>query len=120
DHVGRFARLESALAVRQSVDLDIRQGDAVALLSGILAAFRPGSAVCVYHTAVTYQFSDPARQALEQALVEAGKRQPVWCLSCEATPDNDYPLVLSEYSAGACQERILASCDPHGVWIEWW
>jgi hypothetical protein len=121
DQAARFARLEKAIAIRLDETLDIRPGNALALLPDALAAIPEDQPVCVYHTYVTYQFSEEMREALDAILVMAGLRRPVWRMSAEGSPlrPGDAPLELRRYQGGVRDKRRLALAHPHGRWIEW-
>ncbi len=119
DHRARFARLEKALPIYAHHKPEIRGGDALALLPDALAAAPPNETLCVYHTIVTYQFSHEMREALDNLLIAAGVRRPVWRLQLEFGGEGRYPLRLVRFHDGATAEEKLALCDPHGAWIEW-
>ncbi len=119
DHRTRFARLDNALAIYAKQKVEIQEGDALALLPEALARAPANETLCVYHTIVTYQFSPEMREALENTLVTAGVRRPVWRLALEFGRDNFYPLRLTCYRDDTKTEEALALCDPHGAWIEW-
>jgi hypothetical protein len=119
DHVARFAKLEQALAIASQEKLPIRRGDALELLADALAAAPVHETVCVYHSFVTYQFSREQRAALDDLLIAASLRRPVWRLSFEGTVSGDAPLVLYGYRNGLRTKRLLAQCQPHGAWLEW-
>ncbi len=121
DQVGRFARLQKAIDIRLQHKLDVRAGNALTLLPDALAQIPEDQAVCVYHTYVTYQFSDAMREALDNILIVAALRRPIWRISAEgslASP-GDAPLTLRHYHDGTRAKRQLALCHPHGAWIEW-
>ncbi|HEX4078622.1 MAG TPA: DUF2332 domain-containing protein [Rhizomicrobium sp.] len=119
DQVARFAALERALEIRVRETPSIRQGDALELLPDALSEIPPGETACVYHSFVTYQFSDEKRAALDDLLIAASLRRPVWRLSWEGTLSGDAPLLLYAYRDGIRTKRLLALCQPHGAWMEW-
>jgi hypothetical protein len=119
DRVERVARLEAALAAYKDVKPEIRIGNALDLLPDALAAVPKDGVACVYHTFVTYQFSDAMRRALYDVLTVAGLRREVWCLSNEGFIHNQNPLTLWRYHDGVREETLLAYTQPHGAWIEW-
>jgi len=119
DHVARFATLDRALALAAQEVLPIRNGDALELLPDVLSEFPPHETVCVYHSFVTYQFSEAQRTALDDLLIAASLRRPVWRLSLEGTLSGDAPLILYGYENGTMSRRLLAQCQPHGAWLEW-
>jgi hypothetical protein len=119
DHTARFANLERALEILTASPPPIREGDALELLPEALAAIPPAETACVYHSFVTYQFSEENRAALDDMLIAAGLRRPVWRLSFEGTLSGDAPLLLYRYADGLREKRLLALCQSHGAWIEW-
>ncbi len=119
DRVERLTRLDAALAAYKDAKPEIRIGSALDLLPDALAAVPKDGVVCVYHTFVTYQFSNAMRRALTDMLTVAGLRREVWCLGNEGFLDNRNPLTLRRYRDGAQEERLLANTQPHGAWIEW-
>ena len=119
DHVARFAKLDQALAVASQETLPIRKGNALELLPEALAEAPAHEAVCVYHSFVTYQFSEEQRAALDNLLIAASLRRPIWRLSFEGTLSGDAPLILYAYESGVRAKQLLAQCQPHGAWLEW-
>jgi hypothetical protein len=118
DQVARLTRLDRAIELFAKEKPGIRAGDALALLPDTLAAVPRDHVPVVYHTIAVYQFSREMREALENILTVAGLRRPVWRLSFEYD-GSLYVLSAVRYADGARQERRLASCHPHGTWIEW-
>ncbi|HTW33385.1 MAG TPA: DUF2332 domain-containing protein [Rhizomicrobium sp.] len=119
DHRARLERLDRALEIYAHGKPDIRAGDALELLPEALAEAPANETVCVYHTVVTYQFPQEAREALDNMLIAAGVRRPVWRLSLEFAGENYHPLRLTRYADGVKATEELALCDPHVAWIEW-
>ena len=119
DQIGRFARLEAALAIYNDVRPEIRVGDALDLLPEALARAPEDETVCVYHSYVTYQFTAEMRAALDDILMVAGLRRPVWRLRYEGSRSHENALDLRRYRDGAKEDRMLAKAHPHGIWIEW-
>lgn len=115
----RFERLDAALKAFGDAKPPIRVGDALALLPNALRDAPEHQPVCVYHTYVTYQFTGEMREALDNILVMAGLRRPVWRLSAEGTLSGENPLTLHRYHDGTRDQRRLALCHPHGAWLEW-
>ncbi|MGH6889480.1 MAG: DUF2332 domain-containing protein [Rhizomicrobium sp.] len=119
DHRARFQNLERALAVVGEERLPIRAGDALGLLPEALSEIPALETACVYHTFVTYQFSEDARTALDDLLIAASLRRPLWRLGWEGTLSGEAPLLLYRYRDGLRDKRLLALCQPHGAWMEW-
>jgi hypothetical protein len=119
DNVTRFARLERALEIVTASPPPIRRGDALDLLPEALAPIPLDATACVYHSFVTYQFSEEKRAALDDLLIAASLRRQVWRLSFEGALSGDAPLLLYSYRCGVRQKRLLALCQSHGAWMEW-
>jgi len=118
DQVSRLERLDRAVALFAEEKPPIRAGDALALLPDALAAVPRDAVPVVYHTIAVYQFSREMREALESILTIAGLRRPVLRVSFEFDGQL-YILSLIRYADGTREETRLASCHPHGTWIEW-
>lgn len=118
DQGARLKRMDSAIELYMHHRPVIRAGDALALLPDALAVIPRGQLACIYHTIAIYQFSRTMKQALEDILTVAGLRQPVWRLSFEYDGEL-YILSSIRYEDGVRQESRLASCHPHGTWLEW-
>jgi len=121
DHAERFARLEKAINVFQANPVEIRAGDALALLPDAIAQIPENEPVCIYHTYVVYQFSEEMREALDNILITASLRRPLWRLSCEGSLASvgEAPMRVRRYKDAQKQSEVLAACHPHGAWIEW-
>lgn len=119
DQVERFARLEKALEIYAREKPEIRAGNALDLLPEAIAGIREDQPVCIYHTMVIYQFSEEAREALDNLLLTASLRRPVWRLGFEGSLKGENALALGRYRDGQREVRSLAICHPHGTWMEW-
>ena len=118
DQGTRLTRLDRAIALFAEAKPPILAGDALALLPDALARVPRDQVPVVYHTIAVYQFSREMREALESLLVIAGLRRPVWRLSFEFD-GSLYVLAAIRYADGTREETRLASCHPHGTWMEW-
>ncbi len=118
DQAARLARLDAAIALFEKDKPPILVGDALALLPDVLARVPREQTPVVYHTIAVYQFSHDMREALESMLVVAGLRRAVWRLSFEFDGEL-YILSAIRYADGTRDETRLASCHPHGTWVEW-
>ncbi|HEX3943101.1 MAG TPA: DUF2332 domain-containing protein [Rhizomicrobium sp.] len=121
DHLARFERLENAIERFRANPAEIRAGDALTLLPETIAQAPEDQPVCVYHTYVVYQFSEEMREALDNILIMASLRRPVWRLSCEGslTSVGEAPMRLRCYVDGQKESRMLAAYQSHGSWLEW-
>lgn len=121
DQLARFARLEKAIELFRANPVEIRAGDALALLPDAIAQVPEDEPLCVYHTYVVYQMSEELREALDNILVMASLRRPIWRLSCEGSLAfvGEAPMRLRRYVGGQKRSRELAHSHPHGAWLEW-
>jgi hypothetical protein len=118
DQTARLARLDRAIELFMMRRPMVRAGDALDLLPDVLAEIPSDQVPCVYHTIAVYQFSREMKQALEDLLTVAGLRRPVWRISFEFNGEL-YILSKVRYADGLREEERLASCHPHGTWLEW-
>lgn len=119
DNVGRFTRLEAALEIFMKEQPEIRFGDALSLLPETIDGIPENIPVCVYHTFVTYQFTEEMREALDNLLTLAALRRPIWRLSLEGRLGGKTPLQLYRYRDGTRDKRVLGQAHSHGGWLEW-
>jgi hypothetical protein len=104
----------------------IRLGDALALLPDALDEGAVDCAVVVYHSHVTYQFSDAMRTRLNEILATSSRKRPDYRVSIEwdgaflKTTEGNYPVNVGLYNGiDDAHLRTVAFADPHGAWIEW-
>lgn len=126
EHTQRFARLDGAIAEALAHPQRIWSGDALALLPDALGELPPYGAVVVYHSHVTYQFSDAMRARLNETLMQRSRNRPVYRVSIEwdgqflKPNEGNYPINVGLYENGNEPNiRTVAFADPHGAWIEW-
>jgi len=116
----RFERLEAALKLGAQYPPPIRAGDALALLPEIIGALADTVAPCIFHSLVTYQFTDEMRARFDELLLGVSRKRPLWRLSMEMEGlSGRIPLTFARYEAGEKTSRELAECGPHGLWINW-
>jgi hypothetical protein len=118
DQVARLKRLDRAIELFRAETPPILAGDALELLPDALGRVPRDATPVVYHTIAVYQFSRDMKEALDSMLVIAGLRRPVWRLSFEYDGAL-YVLSAIRYADGTREETRLASCHPHGTWLEW-
>jgi hypothetical protein len=124
DQPARHARLEAALDIAREHPVEVRRGDALEELPGLIAEPPEDTLVCVFHTAAVAYFGDERVQELT-ALLEAVEREIVW-VSGEASSilgggpvAEGAPLhfALMAGRPGALVER--GRMGHHGGWLEW-
>jgi len=118
DQPTRLARLDHAIQLFMTRKPTIRAGDALDLLPAALADVPMEQVPCVYHTIAVYQFAREMKRALEDLLLVAGLRRPVWRISFEFDGEL-YILAAIRYTDGLREEKRLARSHPHGTWLEW-
>jgi len=122
DQLARHARLDGALAVAREHPVEVRRGDALTELAGLIEEAPADALVCVFHTAVLAYFT---REQVEQLrrLLEAVERDVAWI-------GGEAPGVLIGESTGGPLHFALAAGSPgalvqrarmghHGGWLEW-
>ena len=115
----RFARFDGAMEVALAHPQRIWPGDALALLpDAVTRELPPNGAAVVYHSHVTYQFSEEMRARLNELLMTLSCKRPIYRLSIE-WDGADYPINLGRYDGGEPTRRTLGHCDPHGSWLGW-
>ena len=124
DQPARQARLAAALTVAGEHPVEVRRGDALTELPGLIAEAPADALVCVFHTAVVAYFTPEQIEAL-RALLEAAERDVAW-IAGEASGllvDDPRPegarlgFALTVGPPGAIVKR--GRMGHHGGWLEW-
>lgn len=116
----RLERLDRALALARRAPPPLVAGDALDVLPGRLDDLPSDGVACVYHAFAINQFSEAARQTLQEILHTAARKRPVVRIGLEWYDPGGAELHWSVYGDGARAEDVtLARCDPHGAWIAW-
>jgi hypothetical protein len=122
DQPARHTRLAAALAVAREHPVDVRRGDALALLPDLIAEAPADALVCVFHSAVLAYFTREQIDALG-ALLEAVERDIAWVageapgLLTGERLDGPVHFSLSVGRPGALVQR--GRMGHHGGWLEW-
>ena len=121
DQPERIDRLRRAIAVARTCELDLRRGDYVDLLPGLLDGRRDDALTVVFHSVSTTYLDEDRYSRLVDVLRRAGKDGPLAWISLEGPRgDPDYhgvALDLTQWPGG--ETRRLAKADYHGAWLEW-
>lgn len=115
----RFQRLDAAIEIARANPARVVIGDALANLADVGSATPRDGTLVVYHSHVTYQFSEDMRRSLDAIIKSLSLARPVYRVSIEWDGSSDYPIKIERYENGAPQARTIALCDPHGAWLEW-
>ncbi len=124
DQPARHARLEAALAIARDHPVEVRRGDALAELPGLIAEAPEDALVCVFHTAALIYFTREQVDALA-TLLEAVERDVAWIggeargvLAEDRDEDGAPPhFALMAGRPGALVKR--GRMGHHGGWLEW-
>jgi hypothetical protein len=114
----RFQRLEAAIATALAHPQRVIAGDALAHLEAAVTALPSTGVAVVYHSHVTYQFSDDMRARLNATIESLSRARPIYRVSIE-WDGSDYPVRIGRYENGDVAKRTIALCDPHGSWLDW-
>ena len=124
DQTARHRRLAGVLAIAREHPVEVRRGDALTELPGLIAAAPDEALVCVFHTAVLAYFTREQRTALA-ALLAAAERDVAW-VSGEAPG-----IVVDEHNELRAPVHFSLAVGPpgalvqrgrmghHGGWLEW-
>jgi hypothetical protein len=122
EHKRRMGLLKSAIQEAGKYRLDLRKGDAIELLPGILSS-SGDSAKCVFSTFTLNQFSELSRGRLWDILAKSSEQGDVYLVSAEwfaVHGSGEHPeLVMATFRRGLREDKQLAYCDAHGEWIQW-
>jgi hypothetical protein len=130
-------RLVTALDVVAQTDIAMHEGDALALLPGLLASMP--SPLCVYHSACLMYWSTEAKDKLNNLLKDASRDRDIYRLSLEPSEqwdkwslgraDNPFeakngpPMtgetIITKYSRGNAEKRVVARHSPDYGTIAW-
>lgn len=124
DQPARHERLAAALAVAREHPVEIRRGDALALLPDLIAEAPPDALVCVFHTAVLAYFTRAQIDALgvllgavERDLAWIGGEAPGVLTEDRRVPGAPLHFALTAGPPGALVQR--GRMGHHGGWLEW-
>ncbi|MGN1400099.1 MAG: DUF2332 domain-containing protein [Bacillus sp. (in: firmicutes)] len=116
DHTKRMAMFERAAGQVHQYAPDLREGDGLELLPGLINEVPYGYAICLYHTHVANQLSIGARKKLLEMVKGIGAKRDIYHLYNNV---KDRYLRLDSYMSGVHRHELLAETDGHGRWFEW-
>lgn len=132
DQADRFHRLVGALELARTTPPDVRRGDAVGDVGGLVAEVAQHGHPVVMNTWVLNYLTFDQRLAYVAELDRIGSTQDLsWVLaeSPAETPGLPIPttdpaeeltvLSLVQWRSGRRSVQRLASCHPHGYWLHW-
>jgi len=115
----RFERHRAAVTIARNQPPRLLKGDGLDLVSGEVAAVAQRHVPCVFHSHAIYQM-DSAWRTLFIAMLDAlGRQRDMAHISLEWLGDDPGPqLRATMWINGERSQRHLASCHPHGRWME--
>jgi hypothetical protein len=120
DMTDRLERLDRAVEAVRADPPQLRRGDVVEELPGILAGLDDGAVTLVVATAALGYVPKAGRRSVFDTLRAAGERSPVAYVGTTqpASGAHDfYGLELQLWPGG--EREILAHADFHGRWLDW-
>jgi hypothetical protein len=117
----RFVILKQAIALARTLPRPLLKGDAALLLPRVLEAIPSEQTVCLVHSYALRQGDPSVLSRVEETLIEASKRRPIWRISLEIEQGGwDAPrLELFSYEEGTVRQEWLATCQVHGDAMRW-
>ncbi|MCY3935957.1 MAG: DUF2332 domain-containing protein [Chloroflexi bacterium] len=122
EHRDRLASLRQAISIAREFSLDLRRGDALALLPGITAELSADCAPVFFHSYVTQQLTPEERSQLPLLIMRISRPfRHAFHLWHERSGTSPYPeLGLRQLHFGEIvDETQLADVEAHVRWLEW-
>lgn len=119
EQIARRQRLDAALELASRYPPDLRKGDALDLLPGILSELSPEGTVCLFHAFTLNQFTTAAKAAFHDLLADLSRKRPLFVVALEWGDGEAPELRLKNFDNGAVSDLLLAHGDAHGAWIDW-
>ena len=118
DQAERLGRLRAAIDIVRADPPELIRGDYVRDLPRLLADRVPGAQLVVYETASTQYLDREQRNALHEAMHDAGRTEPFTFLTTRSTSGEDhYTFEAVDWPSG--ERRAVEHFDFHGAWLRW-
>jgi hypothetical protein len=115
----RFARLDAAIATTREFPHRIVHGNALELPEGAVTDLPSSGLAVVYHSYVTYQFSEAMRLRLNEIIEALSHKRTIYRVSIEWEGGGNCPIIVGRCEKGSVTKRTIALCDGHAAWLEW-
>ncbi|MEC2158684.1 DUF2332 domain-containing protein [Virgibacillus halodenitrificans] len=116
EHVDRRDLFDKVASQVQAANLQLIEGDGVAMLPELVNEISSEMAVVVFHTHVANQFSNLLKEELLQQIHSIGSKRDIFHLY-----NNMYDryLHLDYYLQGGKVSHIVGETEGHGRWFTW-
>ena len=94
-------------------------GNALELLERAVTDLPSSGMAVVYHSYVTYQFSEAMRLRLNEIIEALSHKRTIYRVSIEWEGGGNCPIIVGRYENGRVDKRTIALCDGHAAWLEW-
>jgi hypothetical protein len=120
EHTARFDLLHRAVEIARNNPPELRKGDVLELLPGIINTLPPDSYPCLFHSFVSNQMSPEKRNHLANLIADYGATRNLCTIAIDLSEIHKYPrLELLSYINGTKAHRHIANCSGHSRWLEW-
>jgi len=120
EQTARFELLHRAIEIARNTPPELRKGDALDILPGVIDALPPDSYPCLFHSFVSNQMSPEERSHLANIIDNYGPKRNLCSISIDLSDKYKYPrLDMLSYNNGMKGHRHLANCSGHSRWLEW-
>ena len=122
EHHDRRESLHKAISIAKNFNLDLRKGDALELLPGIVGELSAECAPVFFHSYVTQQLTPKNQALLPQLIIQTSSRfRHAFHLWHERGKNSSFPeLVLRHIQYGNTTiTSLLAFAEAHVRWLEW-
>lgn len=120
EHQKRAYQLERAIQLARHAPQQIVRGDALELLPSLIERIQQDAQLCIFHSFTLSLADGEPRERLEYMLANASEKRNLFHISFEWPRNSETPLLgLASLSNGKRTEKVLASCNAHGEWLEW-
>jgi hypothetical protein len=119
EHQERAHLLQAALRLAAPDPPPLWAGDALDLLPRALAQAPAAATLCIWHSYTLNQFTAAARARFAAILTEHSRQRDLYRISMEGLMLGQPQVRLMTYTQGTAHEELLATCNPHGRWLEW-
>jgi hypothetical protein len=116
EHHERRERFEQAAELFKEKEVELIEGDGLALLEDVVKKLPVDAPICVFHTHVANQLSEPQKKRLIEKIREIGSTRDVFHIYNNMW---DRRLHLDSFINGTETCRIVGETEGHGRWFEW-